>query len=97
MLSAPNEREREGGAGYEDQAMSSLDDGSDPDHVADDGGACGVYGEKAGVMGESPGYDLQLVFRSPGLEELGLASADIQLVMPWCPYSYARVPDTEDT
>lgn len=38
--------------------MSSLDDGSDPNHMADDGGACGVYGENVG-MGESPGYDMQ--------------------------------------
>jgi hypothetical protein len=42
-------------------------------------------------MGESPGYDLHVAFMSPGLEELGLASADIQFVIPCCPYSYARV------
>ncbi len=44
-------------------------------------------------MGESPGYDLQVAFMSPGFEELGLASADIQLVIPCCPYSYVRVLD----
>lgn len=42
-------------------------------------------------MGESPGYDLQVALMSPGLEELGLASADIQLVIPCWPYSYERV------
>ncbi len=36
------------------------------------------------MMGESPGYDLQVAFISPGLEELGLASADIQLGIPCC-------------
>jgi hypothetical protein len=44
-------------------------------------------------MGESPGYDLQLADMSPGLEELGLASADIQFVIPCWLYSYARVVD----
>jgi hypothetical protein len=43
------------------------------------------------VTGESPGYDLQVAFMSLGLEELGLASADIQLDIPCCPYSYARL------
>ena len=33
---------------------------------------------------------------SPGLEELGLASAAIQLVIPCCPYSYARVLEALD-
>jgi hypothetical protein len=45
MLSAPNDSERGGGAGYDDQAMSSLDDDSEPteaDQVAEGGGACGV-------------------------------------------------------
>ena len=45
MLSAPNDRDRGGGAGYDDQAMSSLEDDSEPtdaDQVADGGGACGV-------------------------------------------------------
>jgi hypothetical protein len=42
-------------------------------------------------MGDSAGYDLQFVLRSLGLDELGLASADIQLVIPWLPYSYGRV------
>lgn len=55
-----------------------------------------MYGEKAGVMGESPGYDLQPVLMSLGFDELGLASADIQLVTPCCPYSYARVPDAPE-
>lgn len=45
------------------------------------------------MIGESPGYDLQVAFMSLGLEELGLASADIQLVIPCCPYSYVRVLD----
>ena len=44
------------------------------------------------MMGESPGYDLQVAFISLGLEELGLASADIQLGIP-CAYSYVRVLD----
>jgi hypothetical protein len=87
MVSAPKERDRGGGAGYDDQAMSSLDGSlpTDVDHGAEGGGACGVYGENAGVIGESPGYDLQVAFISPGLDELGLVSADIQLVMPCCP------------
>lgn len=42
-------------------------------------------------MGDSAGYDLQFVLRSVGFDELGLASADIQLVIPWLPYSYGRV------
>lgn len=45
MLSAPKDKDRGGGAGYDDQAMSSLEDDSEPtdaDQVADGGGACGV-------------------------------------------------------
>lgn len=86
MLSGPYDKDREGGAGY-GQDVSSLDRGSeftDADQVADGVSACGVYGENAGVMGESAGYDRQLAFGSPGLEELGLASG-IQLDIPWCP------------
>lgn len=50
-----------------------------------------MYGEKAGVKGESAGYVLvQLAPISPGLDELGLASVDIQFVTPCCPYSYGR-------
>jgi hypothetical protein len=40
MPSAPKDRDRGGGAGYDDQAMSSRDDDSEPtdaDQVADDG------------------------------------------------------------
>lgn len=48
------------------------------------------------MTGESPGYDLQVAFMSLGLEELGLASADIQLVIPCCPYSYPRVLEATD-
>lgn len=63
--------------------MSSRADGSPlTDALHDEGGACPEYGEKAGVagvIGDSAGY-LQLM--SLGLEELGLASADIQFVMP---------------
>lgn len=58
MLSPPNDRDRGGGAGYEDHARSSLVDGSeaiDVDQVADGGGAWGVYGENAGVIGDSVG------------------------------------------
>lgn len=65
--------------------MSSREGGSAVTgvvQVADGGGACGVYGEKAGVIGDSVGYDLQVAFKSPGLDELGLASGDIQFVMP---------------
>jgi hypothetical protein len=47
-------------------------------------------------MGESPGYDRQVAFMSLGFEELGLASDDIQLVIPCCPYSYVRVLDALD-
>ncbi len=54
MLSLPNDMERGGGGGYDDQLVSSRDEGSvGAVHVADDGGACGVYGEKAGVTGDS--------------------------------------------
>jgi hypothetical protein len=43
-----------------------------------------VYGEKAGVMGDSCGYDRHVLLRSPGFEaELGLGSADIQFVIGW--------------
>lgn len=45
------------------------------------------------MVGESPGYDRQVAFRSLGLEALGLASVDIQLPIPWCPYSYVLVLD----
>ena len=54
-------------------------------HVADGGGACGVYGEKAGVIGDSGGYDLQAEFKSPGLGEFGVVSGDIQFVILACP------------
>jgi hypothetical protein len=43
-------------------------------------------------MGESLGYDLQ----SLGFDELGLVSADIQLAIPCCPYSYALPFDALD-
>ncbi len=43
------------------------------------------------MIGESPGYDLQVM--SLGLEELGLASADIQLGIACGAYSYVRVLD----
>ena len=46
MASLPKDREREGGAGYDDQCMSSRDGVSPPTgvapHVADGGGPCGV-------------------------------------------------------
>jgi hypothetical protein len=44
MLSAPKDRDRGGGAGYDDQARSSLDGSlaTDADQVAEGGGACGV-------------------------------------------------------
>jgi hypothetical protein len=45
MPSAPKDIDRGGGAGYDDQAMSSLEDDSEPteaDQVADGGGPCGV-------------------------------------------------------
>jgi len=64
--------------------MSSLEDDSDApeaDQVADGGGAWGVKGEKAEEIGDSAVY-LQVAFRSLGLDELGLASAGIQLLMP---------------
>jgi hypothetical protein len=42
MLSAPKDRDREGGAGYDDHAISSLVGSldTDADQVADGGGAC---------------------------------------------------------
>lgn len=79
--------------------MSSRADGSpltEALHVAEGGGPCPGYGEKAGVagvMGDSAGY---LQFMSLGFDELGLASADIQFVMPVCPYSKVRVVDALD-
>ena len=92
--SLPNDMERGGGGGYDDQFMSSRDEGSVVAvQVAECDGAWGVKGEKAGVMGDSCGYDRHVALRSPGLEELGLASADIQLVMLGWPYSYVRVVD----
>ena len=71
--------------------MSSRVDGSDVFHVAEEGVPCPAYGGKAGVagvMGDSAGY-----LQSLGFDELGLASADIQFVMPVCPYSKVRVVD----
>lgn len=44
MLSAPKDMDRGGGAGYDDQVISSLEEESEPtdaDHATDDG-ACGV-------------------------------------------------------
>ena len=72
--------------------MSSREDDSvvtGDAQVADGGGACGVYGEKAGVIGDSWGYDLHVLFKSPGFDTLPDAwSADIQFVMGWAAKSY---------
>ncbi len=96
MLSAaPKDMDR-GGGGYDDQGNSSReDDSAAVFHVADGGGACGVNGEKAGVIGDSWGYDLHVALRSPGLDELGLASEDIQFGIPW-EYSKVRVVEALD-